>query len=224
MIPRADVSVPEPTGRVLEPMDRISEVLFGVIMVLTFTGSISVAESGHSEIRALLVGAIGCNVAWGIIDGVMYLMAVLSERGRAWTMVRAFKEAPDDHAARRVLHDALPTRVAAALEPQELETMRAALAPRIEVPPKPGIHRRDLRGALGVFLLVSLSTFPVVLPFLFVPEAHRALRLSNAVAIVMLFVTGWAYGRAAARRPWTMGLAMVAVGLALVALTIALGG
>ena len=31
--------------RVLQPNERISEVLFGLIMVLTFTGSLSVAEA-----------------------------------------------------------------------------------------------------------------------------------------------------------------------------------
>ena len=57
--------------RLLEPIDRVSEVLFGLIMVLTFTGSLSIAEAGHSEIRTMLIGALGCNLAWGVIDGVL---------------------------------------------------------------------------------------------------------------------------------------------------------
>ena len=48
---------------VLNPVDRISEVLFGTIMVLTFTGAISVATDGRQEIRELLWAALGCNVA-----------------------------------------------------------------------------------------------------------------------------------------------------------------
>jgi hypothetical protein len=43
-------------------------------MALSFTGSLSVAESGREEIRTMLVGAIGCNTAWGIVDAVMYLI------------------------------------------------------------------------------------------------------------------------------------------------------
>jgi hypothetical protein len=39
---------------VLEPIDRTSEVLFGLIMVLTFTGSLSVAQARR---RAMLIGA-----------------------------------------------------------------------------------------------------------------------------------------------------------------------
>ena len=54
--------------RVLEPIERVSEVLFGLIMVLTFTGSLSVAEAGREDVRTMLIGALGCNLAWGIID------------------------------------------------------------------------------------------------------------------------------------------------------------
>ena len=58
--------------RILSPIERVSEVLFGLIMVLTFTGSLSAAESGEAEVRAMLVGAIGCNLAWALIDVIMY--------------------------------------------------------------------------------------------------------------------------------------------------------
>jgi VIT1/CCC1 family predicted Fe2+/Mn2+ transporter len=51
-----------------------------------------------------------------------------------------------------------------------------------------------------------------------------ALRLSNAVAIAMLFVCGYAFGRCAGFRPWSTGLSMVAIGAALVGVAIALGG
>jgi hypothetical protein len=58
----------ESSRRVLDPIDRVSEVLFGPIMVLTFTGSLSVAEAGRDDVRTMLIGAPGCSVAWGIID------------------------------------------------------------------------------------------------------------------------------------------------------------
>jgi hypothetical protein len=54
--------------RILDPVDRVSEILFGLIMLLTFTGSLSVAEAGREDIRTMLIGALGCNLAWGIID------------------------------------------------------------------------------------------------------------------------------------------------------------
>src|SRR6185436_18697882 len=79
--------------RVLEPIERVQEVLFGLIMVLTFTGSLSVAEAGREDVRAMLIGAIGCNLAWGIIDAVFYLMTTLTERGRGLISMRAVRSA-----------------------------------------------------------------------------------------------------------------------------------
>ena len=55
-----------------------------------------------------------------------------------------------------------------------------------DLPPTPSLTREDWIGALGVFLLVFLSTFPIVIPFLVFREVHFALRMSNLVALVML--------------------------------------
>src|SRR6186997_2876419 len=78
--------------RVLDPIERTSEVLFGVIMALTFTGSISVAEAGREDIREVLVGAIGCNLAWGLVDAVMYLMAAFVARAREAMTLQALRQ------------------------------------------------------------------------------------------------------------------------------------
>jgi hypothetical protein len=50
---------------VLDPMERISEVLFGLIMVLTFTSSLSIASADRASTRSMLIAALGCNLAWG---------------------------------------------------------------------------------------------------------------------------------------------------------------
>ncbi|MCZ7640778.1 MAG: hypothetical protein M5U12_34830 [Verrucomicrobia bacterium] len=96
--------------RVLDPYDRVSEVLFGLIMVLTFTGTLSIAEAGRDDVRTMLIGALGCNLAWGIIDGVFYLMGCLAERGRNWALLLAVRRAPDVPQAHRILGDLLPRR------------------------------------------------------------------------------------------------------------------
>jgi len=168
---------PTASKRVLEPIERISEVLFGLIMVLTFTGSLSAATAGHAEIRTMLIGALGCNLAWGVIDGLLYLMGSLAGKARD-------------------------------------------LAP----PERPSLEADDWKGALGVFLLVFVSTLPVVVPFLLMGDAIRALRISNAIAVSLLFVCGYAFGRLTRYHAWLMGLAMVFLGSALVAMTMALGG
>jgi hypothetical protein len=210
--------------RVLEPIERISEVLFGLIMVLTFTGSLSVAEAGRSEVRAMLIGAVGCNLAWGLIDGIMYLMACLSDRAQRIRILLAVRRAANPEEAHRVIAGVLPPAVVPTLQPAEFENMRLHLNQLPEPATRPRFRQEDWKGALGVFLLVFLSTLPVVLPFVFVQESMRALRFSNGIAIVMLFLTGYGFGRCANYRPWVMGVSMVVLGSVLVGITIALGG
>jgi VIT1/CCC1 family predicted Fe2+/Mn2+ transporter len=209
--------------RVLDPVDRISEVLFGLIMVLTFTGSLGVAGAGRAEVRTMLLGALGCNLAWGVIDGLLYLMAELAHTGRSIAALRAVRQAIDPRIAREQIVDALPDRVAAVLEPAEVESLRQRLA---KLPDDhrltPG--REAWLGALAVALLVFLSTLPVAMPFMLFSDARFALRVSNGVAISMLFICGVMYGRLVGRIPWLFGAITVIVGLILVALTMALGG
>ncbi|HOX04358.1 MAG TPA: VIT1/CCC1 transporter family protein [Candidatus Paceibacterota bacterium] len=210
--------------RVLEPSERISEVLFGLIMVLTFTGSLSVAEAGRDDVRAMLIGALGCNLAWGIIDGVFYLMGCLAERGSNLTTLRAVRQARDPQTAHRLIADAAPAALASVLDAADLERIRQRLNQLPEPPLRARLSKTDWTGAVGVFFLVFLSTFPVTVPFLLLPSAPLAIRVSNAVAVGMLFLAGFAYGRCVGRSPWLIGLSMVALGGVLVALTIALGG
>ena len=210
--------------RALDPIDRVSEVLFGLIMVLTFTGSLSVYEAGREDVRTMLVGALGCNLAWGLIDGVFYLMGCLAEKGRDLATFRAVREAGDPGRAHRLIADALPPVVASVLEPAELEAMRLRLQELPQPPERARLDKDDGRGALGVFLLVFLSTFPVTIPFLVMRDPVPALRVSNAIAVVLLFAAGYAFGRLTGRRPVWVGTAMVVLGSILVGMTIALGG
>lgn len=212
------------TKRVLEPYERIAEVLFGLIMVLTFTGSLSVANIGRDDVRTMLIGALGCNLAWGIIDGILYLMGCLSEQGRGIRSLRALRKAAVPEEAHRVIADALPPMVAATLGPAEYESIRQKLVQLPEPPTRPQIRKDEWLGALAVFFWVFLTTFPVALPFIFMNNLAQAMRVSNAIAIVLLFVTGYAFGRVAEYRPWLTGLAMVMLGIVLVGMTMALGG
>ena len=210
--------------RVLDPVDRVSEVLFGLIMVLTFTGSLSVAEAGRDDVRTMLIGALGCNLAWGIIDGILYLMGSLAEKRRGLVALRAVRQATDPQEAQRLVAETLPPVVASVLRPAELEAVRQRLSEVPEPPDGASLAKDDWLGGLAVFLVVFVSTFPVVIPFIVMHNAVPALRVSNAIAIVMLFVAGTVYGRNVGGRPWLTGLAMVLLGGLLAALTMALGG
>lgn len=213
-----------PSRRALDPVDRVAEVLFGLIMVLTFTGSLSVADAGRNDVRTMLIGALGCNVAWGIIDAVLYLMGCLAERSRQMTTFRAVRAAGSTAQARVLLAAALPPVLASILAPAELDSMHARLAQLPEPPARARMTARDWLGAAGVFLLVFLSTFPVVIPFIVMRSVMPAMRVSNAIAVAMLFMTGYTYGRLTGYHPAFVGISMVVLGAVLVGITMALGG
>jgi hypothetical protein len=207
----------------LSPVDLVSEVMFGLIMALTFTGSLSVATADRNEVREMLIGALGCNIAWGLVDAVMHLMAVLTERGRNLAIFNEVRSTSDPARARELIVEAMPPLVGSTMESAELETIRSRLISL----PEPGTRRltlSDFRTAVAIFFLVFLATLPVALPFAFISEAHRALRVSNGIALLMLFLGGYYLGHHGRGRPWLSGLVTLGVGVLLVWATIALGG
>ena len=213
-----------PRKSILQPIERLSEILFGLIMVLTFTGSLSVATADRGEVRLMLIGALGCNLAWGIIDAIMYLMSCLNEHGMSIRAALAVRGARTQEEAHAVIRENVPGVVAAELTPELMERIRHRVA-GIDIKHEARwFTRDDIRGAAGVFLMVVVATLPVVMPFLFVSDVARAMRLSNTVAIIMLALIGYFFGKASGISPWLTSLAMVVVGAVLVALTIALGG
>ena len=209
--------------RLLDPLDRLSEVLFGLIMVLTVTCSLSVVQGDRRKLLHILLGAVGCNLAWGIIDGVFYLLQRFGEQGRGIVALRALRKTTDEEQAREIISEALPPFVDSVLSPAEFRGIWQRLVGLTDAQ-RPAFSKDDLLDALGIFLLVFLSTFPVVIPFLFLNSAMLALRVSNGVAIALLFICGHALGSHAGRNRWLTGLLMVLLSGGLVGIAIALGG
>jgi VIT1/CCC1 family predicted Fe2+/Mn2+ transporter len=206
----------------LDPIDRVYEIVFGVLMALSFSGALSVATAGHQEVRTMMFTALGCNLAWGLVDAVMYLIRAATERRRKATLLAQLRETRDKPKTHRLITDALPNLFAAIVQPATLDAFHHGLLMLQE----PGIRLRgkDYAAAFGVFALVVLATFPVVVPFIFISKIVLALRVSNLLAIVTLFIGGYALGRYTGGRPLLTGAVMAGIGVALLAIIMALGG
>lgn len=214
--------------RYLDPATSLAEVLFGLIMTLTFTlgAGIIIEDEGREGARELLIALIGCNLAWGIIDAAMYLVGVLFDRGRRRRLARAIRASSDDRAACSIVAGELDELLGDVMPEGDRQTLYTRIAGhlRSRQDATVALHRSDYLGAFTSFWLVVLSSVPAAVPFLLIDDARLALRASNAVLLVLLFASGYAWSRYTLGKPWLVGLCFLIGGAALVVLAIALGG
>jgi len=214
--------------RYLDPASRLGEILFGLIMVLTITltAGLTVAD-GNEGVRQLLLAAIGCNVAWGIIDAVMYVMNCITVRSGKNGLIQAVQRAADEQAALALIQNDIEPEIQELLDPEEAEAFRRSILKHIaplRVTAKTAVTKDDIYGAIACFWLVFVSCLPAALPFLIFSQPHFALRVSNFLLLVLLFLVGQKWAQYAGTNRLAAGSAMVAIGLALVGLAILLGG
>ena len=216
-----DVSKPKP---LLNTMDRVSEILFGIIMTLTFTCSIGIANAKNTEIRQLIIAAISCNIAWGLVDAIGYIVSTIVQRSRNKAILNSVLTTSDADKARKYISDSLPPSIASVLDAEELEQIRKKLAKLPDSTLQVRLTTRDLKRSVMIFFLMFISTFPIVIPFIFIRDTQLALRISNMIAIVLMFLCGWSLAKYVGSNKWLMSFGMTLVGIVLVLITIALGG
>ena len=208
----------------LNPIDRITEVLFGLIMILTITGSIRVAHAGMQDAKDMLWSAMSCNLAWGIVDAAMFLMNVVLTRSKSVTVIADIRAALDEKKVREIVRNEIPPVLLSFMSDNELDNIISHVKQAPPVPQKLLLTGSDLFSALQIFILVFLSGIPVTLPFLFVNDVMLAVRISNGLALVMLMIGGYRLAKFSGLRPLLTGIAYAGIGVALVVLTEVLGG
>ena len=206
----------------------MGEILFGLIMTLTFTlaAGIVIQEEGRDGARAMLIAILGCNLAWGIIDGVLYVLGQVFERGRLRRIGFHLRQATSDAEARRMVADELDETLTSMTDESTRHSLYQSIVERARSAPQMvnRVRRADLLGGLAAGWLVFACSFPAVLPFLLLDDPRMALRVSNAILLGLLFFVGWRWARHTLAKPWIAGVTFLLVGLLLVALAIPLGG
>jgi len=208
-------------GGVLSPIDRLTEVLYGIILVLTFTGTLRVAVQGGDDVSTTLWATVGCSLAWGLVDGAMYVFGNLASRNRSYFLLRRLRD--DPVSARGALVASVPSAVADAVPPTDWDEVVTVLS-RVPLPSRARVSRDDLLGGVAIFFLANAALLPLAAPFLVSGDLDLAQHVSNAVALVLLFGAGHQLARYTGERPLRVALRFVAFGLVLIAATIALGG
>lgn len=208
--------------------DALGEVLFGLIMALTFTigARLVIGHEGLNE-RDLILATLGCNIAWGVIDAVLFLLGMgLYRRNRA-NVLRSITTATDERSALEVIaHEFFLDDGPMRLDPcdqDQLQRYLLVLARRAKSS-NVRISAGDLIGASIVFVIVAATAIPAVIPFLLIEDSYLALRVSNLLLVALLYATGYAWARVAGSPPVPVGIAMTVLGLVLVTVAVILGG
>lgn len=225
----ASVSVHRgPAVPFVDPATALGEVLFGLVMTLTFTltAGMIIEEEGRAGARELLIAVIGCNIAWGIIDGALYMAGELLDRGRLRKLGLAIRSAPHSPAAAHLVAEELNPLIGDVLAPSESQSLYARIAENLRQRSQQTVRvtRDDWMGAFMSFVLVVISSLPAALPFLIFDNARFALRISNAILVLGLFLTGYWWSKYTLGQPWLVGLSFLSAGMLLVLVAIALGG
>jgi hypothetical protein len=208
----------------LDPPGRISEGLFGLIMVLTFTCTLSVSNDGEQDVGELLWAALGCNLAWGLVDAIMHLMDEIVGRAHGIMTLNNIKRTKKNSESRKIIRENISPLISELMEDDEIDRLGEKVKSLPDLQVKRALTYKDFLVAGQIFLIVFLITFPVAMPFLFMKDVAIALRTSNGTAIILLFAGGFTLARYSGLRPVLTALAYTAIGVFLVVITMALGG
>jgi VIT family len=217
-----------PIHRYLDPGETLGEVLGGFIMALTFTlGARLLTADGQLEAHDLVVAIIGCNVAWGVIDATLFVLNNLFYRSRRAHFYRALKSVRNEAEALAAVEEEFGLEEEPVIVHSEDRTAlyQSLLAMSVRATPATaGLRRQDFVSAFIVFVLVSATAVPGVIPLLLFADSNFALHVSNWLLILLLFVVGYWWGRYTDSPSWRVGLTAMLLGMFMVLVAVALGG
>ena len=196
-------------------------------MVLTFTAVArsTFDEEGTEATLELMQTALGCNVAWGFISGVLLTMYNLYDRSRPVRLQRSIRATHDDAEAVELVQDELEDDLAEIIPADERQRIYLKVMERVRSCDMPGakIQAKDFMAALCTFILVVITAIPLT-TFLVMDDILLAIRVSNLVLVALLFVVGFCWGRVVHLKAWATGLTIMVMGLAMVGVAELLGG
>lgn len=211
----------------LDPAERFGEMLFGLIMVLTFTlGAGMIVPEGREGVRELLIATIGCNIAWGAIDAVIYIMLRMSERSRRMSLALKIRSITEDEKAVEAIDREVELEYEDLFSKDVKERICRDILNHVRnaTPKKVKIEKSDMLGGLATFFLVFISTVPAAVPFFFFDNTRFAVRISNLLLMCAIFMLGSRWAAQTRTNRMLGGLSMTAIGAALVGIALLLGG
>ena len=213
--------------RSLDPADALAEMTCGLVMVLTILCTAGWYVSGSDEPRrALAFAAFGCCLAWGIIDGFLYVASAVYERGRRGRLIRSVQAS--DHAravdyVRGRVNDATGGLLSVQSSTDVAEEL-IAVAAGIDPPERITTKRADFPPVVGSMVLNVSATILPGIAILLVDDWRDALAVAKTLVVVMMFLTGFLWGRTTRFGGLRSGSAMLVFGVTMVGIAVLFGG
>jgi len=219
------VGFPRFVHRYLDHASRLGEILFGLIMALGIIGAVRLGMDDLSN-RSMFIAILGCNLAWAVVDGVMFVLVSLFDKGRRHRIAREIQGTPSDEKALEMIQRELGRDLDALASPEALKQFYGEVLRRIRTagPLKVSLTKEEILGGVASMVVILLATAPILIPYLVVPKPLLAVRLSELIAVGLLFLLGTWWGRTVGAQPLKVGFFLTLIGGILVGVTILLGG
>lgn len=204
--------------------ERASEAMVGVLVALAARGGIQISTEHAAEPSTLAWVSFAATLTWAFLDAFFMLMAAKGSRLR-WAHLTDDRRDPEER-GHAWADEALNHTFLSNLEEEALQRIREQ-AIREAAQAKPVSARltsEDWLTALAVFVVVLVAGLPPIVPILLIPDVEVAAWTSYGVAVVMMFLLGAQWGPAHGLSRLRSGLAMVAIGSALVLIVLIMGG
>ena len=222
-------------GSLLDPIDRLSETIFSIMVVLTFTLAYKILkfggefsqESPADYLHDLMISAFGAAIAWGVIDGIMYALISMFDRGEKHRLLKRIQTAETDEEGIQAIAEELDHILEPITAAEKRQELYADVLEHLQdSQPQPvRLTRSDVAGAVGSVLVAILAVIPSLSPLLLLRhDAALAIRVSNIVSFAVLFAAGYQWGLHTGANPWKTGLLLAAVSAIMVLIAIPLGG
>lgn len=219
----------------LDPIDWLSETIFSILILLIYLLAFSMImlsstpqqSPSHENVNDMLVGALSAVIAWGLIDGIMYALLSMFERGERHRLLKDVQAARTEEEA----VDIIALDLDYLLEPITGDNERRALYQGIfnhlrnSKPRNIGFKFEDITAVLGHVMVAILAVIPSLIPFLVLRHDYDlAIRISFLVSFSVLFVAGYRWGMYTGASPWKTGLLLMSVAAGMVLIAVLLGG
>ncbi|HEY3420263.1 MAG TPA: hypothetical protein VGK23_06895 [Methanomassiliicoccales archaeon] len=218
----------------LYPHERLVEILYGLVIALTITSAIRVITGGIAlDIELMVTTSLGAGLSWGIIDAMLYILVVVFQKHRYTRIAGKISSAKDETEALAAIQEDLEDSLVGTLDAEDQKSVyrlvlhaqrRSSKANYTNQPKFIVIAREDVFGAIQVFLAMLLATLVVITPLWFIEPPHMAVLVSNIVAFIALFVVGYIWAKHTNIRKTLFGIILVTLGVAIVGISLILGG